>query len=297
MDFTHSIERFTNAELLINQRLNNYSGYGVGGCADYLVKIKSVKDISDCIYFASDLNLQYKLVGKGTNILFSDLGFRGVIIYTGELNRVYITKDTVKCMAGARLISFIELLNSINVTALNNLYGIPATIGGAVAMNAGSFGGCISEYIKSVDVLYKGNVLTIDKQDCGFTYRGSRLLNEEKVIISVNFDLKAMKGVMDKNSPEHYFLKRKSIQPTGKSCGSVFKNPDGEYAGQLIERAGLKGAIVGGASVSNVHANFIVTNANARSQDVFHLIERIKKTVKDKFNVSLTEEIEKVGIF
>lgn len=297
MDFAQSVERFTNAEIYQNQPMNNYTGYGVGGRADYFVKIKSLKDISDCIEFANDLNLQHKMVGKGTNLLFSDLGFKGVVIYTGELNRVYITKNTIKCMAGARLISFIELLNSMSISALNPLYGIPATIGGAVVMNAGSFGSCISQHIESVDVLDGGKIITINKPECGFIYRSSRLLEDKRVVVSVNFDMKSLLNSIDDKSALDYFLKRKTIQPTGRSCGSVFKNPQGEFAGSLIERAGLKGYNIGGAKVSEIHANFIITERYATALDVYNLIEHVKNTVNIKFGVKLTEEIEKVGIF
>ena len=164
-------------------------------------------------------------------------------------------------------------------------------------MNAGAFGHNISDHIVNVQTLYQGKINSYDKEQCEFAYRKSRFLGRKEIIISATFNFEYdSKETIEKNIKNYADLRRQ-IQPIGKSCGSVFKNPKGYSAGELIDRANLKGLRIGGALVSERHANFIITQSNALSSDVYALIQHIKEKVKDKFDITLKEEVEFIGEF
>ena len=200
-------------------------------------------------------------------------------------------------MAGVSLGKLIDFTKNHGLTGLEALSGIPATVGGAIVMNAGAFGYNISDKITTVETLCDGKIKKYYKDDCKFIYRGSRFLGKKEVVVSANFSLKEQDREKIDTSIKSFIDLRLKMQPTGKSCGSVFKNPKNEIAGRLIDKAGLKGLRIGGATVSTCHGNFILTSGNATAKDVYQLISVVKARVKNQFDIELKEEVEYVGEF
>lgn len=297
MFFKDALARLTNAKICFDEPMKKHTGYAVGGCARYYAEIDSLFSLNLLVSLCKEYRVKYKVIGNGTNILVSDLGFNGLIIDTKRLNDVFMKRTQVKAMAGANLEKLIKFGLEHRLSGLEALSGIPATVGGAVAMNAGAFGHNVSDYISTVETLENGKIKIYDKCDCKFAYRSSRFLDKKAVIVSAVFDLPSADKEIIKASIKTYTELRRSIQPLGRSCGSVFKNPKPYSAGTLIEKAGLKGFCIGGAKVSDKHANFIITTPKAKSKDVYSLIIHIKQKVKDAFGVELSEEVECVGEF
>ncbi len=295
--FKNALIETTNAKILFDEPMKKHTGYGVGGCARYYAQIDSLFSLNNLITLANQYKVKYKVIGSGTNILVSDLGYNGIIIDTKRLNDVFFKREHVKAMAGAKLEKLIQFTLDNKLTGLEAFAGIPATVGGAIVMNAGAFGHNIGEHIETVETLYDGKIKFYNKSDCKFGYRTSRFLGGKETIISATFSLSLSDREKINDSIKSYKDLRRAIQPTGKSCGSVFKNPKPFSAGVLIENAGLKGYKVGGAIVSEKHANFIITSSKAKAKDVYELITIVKQKVKDAFGVELVQEVECVGEF
>lgn len=297
MCFKNALREYTNAKITLDEPMKKHTGYGVGGCARYYAEIDTLYSLNLLINLAKQYRVKYKVIGNGTNLLVSDLGFDGLIIDIKRLNDVFFKRENVKAMAGASLEKLIRFNLENKLGGLESLSGIPATIGGAVVMNAGAFGHNISDHLLSVETLYNGKIKVYDKNECKFSYRKSRFLGKKEIVISATFNFEKVDRELILAGIKSYTEIRKSIQPQGRSCGSVFINPKPLSAGALIEKAGLKGYAIGGARVSEKHANFILTSQKARANDVYLLIQYIKQKVKDAFGVELVEEVECVGEF
>lgn len=297
MGFKNALADFTHAEIYFDEPMKKHTGYGVGGCARYYAEIDSLFGLNQLISLAKKYRVKYKLIGNGTNILVSDLGFDGLIINVKKLNDIFFKRDEVRVMSGAKLDKLIKFASEHGLTGVEPLSGIPATVGGAVVMNAGAFGHNISDYLTTVETLCDGKIRVYDKSECKFVYRGSRFFGKREAVISASFAFPEGKREVISAAIKTYSELRKSIQPLGRSCGSVFKNPKPLSAGGLIDRAGLKSAAIGGAYVSEKHGNFIITTNKARAKDVYCLILEIKRKVNDAFGVELQEEVECVGEF
>lgn len=295
--FKKALFEITNAKIYLDESMRRRTGYGVGGCARYYAEIDSLYSLNCIINLAKEHKVKYKIIGNGTNILVSDLGFNGILIDTKNLNDIFFKREQVKAMAGAKIEKLIRFALDNKLSGLEALSGIPATVGGAVVMNAGAFGKNVSDCITTVETLSDGKIKIYDKQDCKFGYRKSRFLGKKEVVISATFSLENKERETISDSIKSYLNLRRSIQPSGRSCGSVFRNPKPFSAGALIEKAGLKGYKVGGAIVSDKHANFIITSSKATAKDVYILINTIKQKVKDAFGIELIEEVECVGEF
>ena len=283
--FKNALLETANAKILFDEPMKKHTGYGVGGCARYYAQIDSLFTLNSLITLAKQHKVKYKVIGNGTNILISDLGFDGIIIDTKRLSDVFFKREQVKAMAGAKLEKLIQFALEHKLCGLEAFAGIPATVGGAIVMNAGAFGHNIGDYVQTVETLCDGKIKCYDKSECKFGYRTSRFLRKNEVVVSATFNLNSGDREKIIDGIKSYKDLRRSIQPSGKSCGSVFKNPKPFSAGALIEGAGLKGKRVGGAIVSEKHANFIITSAKARAKDVYELIEQIKQKVKDAFDL------------
>jgi len=297
MDFQTALKDFTNAKIIFDEPMKKHTGYGVGGCAKYYAEVDSLFGLNSLLSLVKQYKIKHKIIGNGTNLLFSDLGYDGIVIDLKGLNDVFFKRDQVRAMAGAKLDKLIRFAFDHRLTGLEALSGIPATVGGAIVMNAGAFGHNISERLVTVETLCDGKIRVFDKNECKFGYRKSRFGGEKHVVVSASFNLAEAEREIIGASMKTYLEIRKKMHPTGKSCGSVFKNPKDCTAGALIEKAGLKGKKVGGAIVSERHGNFIVADSRARAKDVYQLIEIIKRKIKDEFDVDLVEEIELVGEF
>ncbi len=297
MGFKEELLEFTQAKILFDEPMKKHSGYGLGGSAKYYIVTDNLYTIKEIISLCACNGEKLKIIGNGSNILVSDVGFNGVILNTSGLKDIEFLQDKIRVSSGVQLSKLIRFSMEKGLSGLEPLTGIPATVGGAIVMNAGAFGHTISDYLVSVEVLTDGKIVVYNKEDCGFRYRKSNFYNKNQFVISATFQLEKGDKSLIQSNIENYKELRKNMHPTGRSCGSVFKNPKTTYAGALIECAGLKGFSVGGATVSNKHANFIVVDDNAKAQDVYSLIQSIKNTIKNVYRIELNEEIEFIGDF
>ncbi|MBR0188968.1 MAG: UDP-N-acetylmuramate dehydrogenase [Clostridia bacterium] len=276
-----------------NENMAERTSLKVGGAARYFVLPESVYTLCRSISAAQNSGVKYKIIGNGTNLLVSDKGFDGLIICTKNLNGLLLDGGEIIALCGTPIKRFCDFVRGAGRTGAEGLAGIPATVGGAIYQNAGAFGFAISDCISEVTSIKDGLPVRRKKADCRFGYRDSVFKSNGEFIVSAKFKFSKRKTPIN----EDYFALRKFSQPAGRTCGSVFLNPEGDFAGRLIERAGLKGFKIGGAAVSDKHANFIITEQGATARDVYSLIEKIKKDVYAKFSVTLKEEVEYLGEF
>lgn len=283
-------KRFTGI-VKFSEPLARHTSLRIGGVADVFVMPRTVDDIFEAICFAGEIEKPWMVIGNGTNLLFPDEGYRGVIIKLGPwFGRLQICENRLLAQAGVGLASAIHQVRDSGFRDLDLLVGIPGTIGGALAMNAGIPEGSICDLTAQVKALTsEGKLIILKKDECNFNYRYSRFREEPLVIIEGEFVLgkgKAWDG-------EELLRRRKAHQPLGiPSPGCVFKNPQpGVSAGRLIDQAGLKGTRVGGAVVSTKHANFIINEGGATSRDVLQLIDIVRGVVLKYFGVELKLEL------
>lgn len=290
----------TGLKITFDEAMSKHTSFQIGGAADALIEPRDTEEIKKAIYVCKGLGIDYHIIGNGTNLLVSDNGIRGAVIkLRGEMSDIKVLGDTIYADAGA-------LLSTVSHTALEHslsgfecLGGIPGTVGGAVYMNAGAYGAQISDIlIESSYIDHNGNTGIIDAKSHEFGYRKSVYTNSNKIITGAVFRLTNAPKEQIKEQMKICARKRRDKQPlTFPSAGSVFKRPEGHFAGALIEQANLKGFSIGGACVSEKHAGFIVNNGGASAKDVLSLIEHIQKTVYEKNGVTLECEIETLGEF
>ena len=279
-------------ELSVGESLAEHCFYGTGGKASAVFYPESVESCRELVSSLKTRDIPFIFLGNGTNVLVSDDGYSGAVISTENLKGITISGNILTAMAGNGLS---EILNSALYNSLGGmefLCGIPASVGGAVSMNAGCFGKNIGDY-----VLYVVAVSGIYKRgECDFDYRTSRFLRDNDGVLSVCFNLENVEYDQSENKVEYFTALRRNKQPKGRSCGCVFKN-DGYYAGKVIESCDLKGYRIGKAYVSEKHANFIIAEQGAKSLDISRLIKHIKNTVKEKCGIDLIEELQYIGKF
>ena len=299
--------------------LANFTTFKIGGPADYFVKVKNEKDLIEVLEWAKNQSLPFFILGGGSNVLFSDEGFRGVVIKL-QNTKYEIQNTKIIAEAGCPLQKLVQEALKNSLSGLEWAAGIPGTLGGAIRGNAGAFGGEMKDVVESVKVLNVGclkfKVKQLSKKSCQFSYRES-IFKKRKNLIILGATLKLKKGNKKEiqEKIKEILKQRKERQPLEfPSAGSVFKNVSVKKlpkeikekfkekikngflpAAILIEECGLKGKSFGGAKISEKHANFILNFKNAKARDVFNLIQLVKKKVKEKFKVELEEEIELVG--
>ncbi|MEW6771381.1 MAG: UDP-N-acetylmuramate dehydrogenase [Bacillota bacterium] len=278
--------------------LRNHTTWQIGGPADVLVEPASREDLATVLAFIRQEALPLAVIGNGSNLLVSDSGFRGVVIKIGEaLGRVNINGERIFAEAGAKLGRVTAVAQAAGLGGLEFAVGIPATLGGAVTMNAGANGAAMADVVEKVTVVdYEGNECVLEHAEIGFGYRRSRLQELKAVVVEIVLHLTPDDPREIRRRSEECLRRRKVTQPLEyPSAGSVFKNPPGDAAGRLIELAGAKGLRIGDAMVSERHANFIVNLGNARARDVLALIGRVREMVREKFGVTLELEVKVLG--
>lgn len=293
-----------------DEQLSKYTSFNIGGSAKYFVQIEKIEQLNDALEFAKQKNIKYFIFGEGTNLLVSDQGYDGLIIKL-ELVDIGIDQKKIFCSAGVKLKNLIQYSIKNDLSGLEELAGIPGSVGGAIWANAGAFRKDISMYVKSVDVLRNGKVLNLKKEQCKFAYRDSIFKKNDDIILNVIIELEKGNQKQSKQKISEILKKRNCSQPLKyPSAGCIFQNFEFESgfvfnyeipqefverksipAAWLIDQAGLKGKTIGGAQVSEVHANFIINLNKATAQDVLDLIGLVKKIVKSKFGAELKEEI------
>lgn len=283
-----------------DEPLKGYTTFKIGGPADYFVSPDTYTQIADVIKLAKKYSVPYFIIGNGSNLLVSDKGYRGVIIHIRK-NFCDITADGNRLNAGAgALLSNVACeAKNHGLTGMEFASGIPGTVGGAICMNAGAYGGEMSNIISSVKVMDREyNILDIAGKDMDFSYRHSIIEESDMIVLEAEFTLES--GDREKIEEQMLMLSqsRQSKQPLSyPSAGSTFKRPDGYFAGKLIMDAGLRGVSVGGAMVSEKHCGFVINTGDATAVDVCQLIEHIRKRVFENSGILLEPEVKMLGEF
>ncbi len=282
-----------------NALLAPYTSARIGGPADLLVTVRSTDELARAVQLCWESGQEYHLLGAGSNVLVSDKGVRGVVI----LNRakgVEFSEGAEKYVwaeSGAAFSNVARRAAARGYTGLEWASTVPGTVGGAVYGNAGAFGGDVAHDLLLVEMLTFVGREWWQPQRMAYGYRTSILKRgeEQAVILSAKFNLKYGIAAEIQATIEQFNRRRKNTQPPGASMGSMFKNPAGDYAGRLIEAAGLKGTRIGGAEISSVHGNFFLNTGETRAAEIKALIELARTTVKNKFGITLELEIELLG--
>ena len=278
-------------QIFENFDLKKITSFKIGGKANYLAIVKDLNELEQALEFASNKNLKPYIHGGGSNVLFEDANFKNVFIWI-QIKEIKILDNKLIVGAGCSWTELSRYCKENNIIGIEGLLTIPGAIGGAVYGNAGAFGQETLNFIDTVDVYNKLKkcVETIPKEKLSYEYRHSSFKsNKHLIIISANFDLQKFEQTQTLDSLKE---KRDSKQPKGLTTGSFFKNPEGDYAGRLIEAAGLKGKQIGGARISDKHANFFMNEKNASFDDIIMLKNLCQKTVENKFNIKLEPEVQ-----
>jgi UDP-N-acetylmuramate dehydrogenase len=277
--------------------LSKYTTFKIGGPADYFIEVKNEEDLKESVSWARDNNLPFFILAGGSNVLFSDKGYRGLVIKLGK-GEVKIKEKEITCFSGNLLSEILLISLKKNLSGLEWSFGMPGSIGGAVFGNAGAFNFSMKDSVLKVKAfnIKNGKIKIFNNKECSFKYRESIFKNNDFLILEVVLKLKEGKDIKERMNE---FLKtRKEKQPLGfPSAGSVFKNSKEMSAGFLIDKSGLKGKRIGDAVISEKHANFILNLGKAKAKDVSELMKITKKLVKEKFKIDLKEEIILVGDF
>lgn len=283
--------------ILKNEPLNKYTFTKTGGPADFLAFPKSVTEVKALLEECRKNNLPWMVLGNASNLIVRDGGIRGLVIMLEKLNHIEVKDNQITSQAGAKLIDTTYVALEHHLTGFEFACGIPGSIGGAVFMNAGAYGGEIKDVFVSCEVLYPdGQIKTLSAKEMAFSYRHSAIQKQHCIVLSATFALQAGNYAEIKAKMDELTHLRASKQPLEyPSCGSVFKRPVGHYTGPLIEQAGLKGMTIGGAQVSEKHAGFIVNINHATATDYVNLIQYIQKVIKEKFDVTLETEVRIIG--
>lgn len=280
--------------------MKNHTTFRIGGPARLFVTPEDVSMLRDVLEFCKDNNIETFILGNGSNLLVSDKGFDGVVIQIyKKFNSINVLGNTVSAGAGTLLSEVSAQAYKHSLKGFEFASGIPGTIGGAVIMNAGAYGGEMRDVVSEVTVITKDNeVKTLHQEDFNFGYRRSSMMDNKDLIISVGLELQYGNKEEIKALRDELNQKRASKQPLQyPSAGSTFKRPEGNYAGKLIMDAGFRGYSVGGAQVSEKHCGFVINTGNATAADVIELTKRIKDKVYAENNIMLELEVKLLGDF
>lgn len=276
-----------------NESLKKHTTFKIGGNAKFIAWPSSEQQAVILLKFLKENNIKYFILGRGSNVIFRDEGFDGVIVKTSSMNNIEIEGDIVYAQSGVLLNSLCKAVQAKSFTGIEFCYGIPGNVGGAVYMNAGAYGGEICQNIIKVRCVDdKFNIVNLDVKDCNFSYRHSIFQENNYLILGCFFQLQQGDGQQILNFMEDIMGRRIDKQPLDKpSAGSSFKRPKGYFAAALIEECGLKGCSVGGAQVSEKHSGFIINKGGATCKDVIELADYVEKVVFEKTGVKIEKEM------
>ncbi|TXC92049.1 UDP-N-acetylmuramate dehydrogenase [Metabacillus litoralis] len=286
-------------KVLENEPLAKHTTIRIGGPADILIEPSNSENLKKALEIIKSNGAKWRAIGRGSNLLVADKGIEGVVIKLGTgLDEMKIDGDTLTVGGGYSIIKLATIISKKGLAGLEFASGIPGSIGGAVYMNAGAHGSDMSKIVNKALVLFEDGQLTwLTNEELEFSYRTS-VLQEKRPGICIEVVLQLKQGkkedivaIMQKNKDY-----RRDTQPWNFPCaGSIFRNPLPNYAGQLVEEAGLKGYQIGGAKISDMHGNFIVNAGEATAQDVLDLIDFVKKSIFDKYGIKMETEVEIIG--
>ncbi len=291
-------------DVLFDEPMRRYTTFRIGGPADALITVQTEQELKDTIVWARDKGYPIIILGAGSNLLVRDGGIRGLVLkLAGEFEEIHLVTraNSSRTMITAGAAVLVRLLGKFaldqGLAGLNFTLGIPGSLGGAIRMNAGAWGGCMADYVSSIRVLnLNGDIVDMNRDQLQFSYRGLDL-EKGTIILSSRFELKYTDRDALQKEAIRMQKERRLTQPLSlPSAGSVFRNPSGDKAaGELIDQAGLKGLQVGGAEVSTKHANFIVNKGHAKASDVLELIRQIQEAVFKRYSVNLEPEVIVIG--
>lgn len=286
-------------ELLIkkNESLAKYTYTKTGGNADLFVMPKTTEEVQSVVQFCSEESVPLTILGNGSNLIVKDGGIRGIVLYLDLLNTVYREDTMIYAGSGAKLIDVSRFARDESLTGLEFACGIPGSVGGALYMNAGAYGGEISDCLHKATVLTtKGELLHLERADLAAKYRHSTVAEKNYIVLEAAFQLEFSEKLPIEAKMAELTEARESKQPLEyPSCGSVFKRPPGHFAGRLIQESHLQGFQIGGAQVSEKHAGFIVNVGGATATDYMKVIKHVQETVKRNFDVDLETEVRIIG--
>lgn len=285
-------------EVLVDAPMKEYTSFKIGGPAKVLVCPGNEREIRLALSIAKENRVPVFLLGNGTNLLVSDEGYQGMILHIGKhFSEITVEGDTIHAQAGALLSRTAKQAYAHGLTGMEFAAGIPGSLGGAVAMNAGAYGGEMKDILTEVRLMdRRGNILTVPAEEMDLSYRHSCVFEKEYIVLSAK--MKLMEG--DKEAIEARMNElaeaRRSKQPLEyPSAGSTFKRPAGYFAGKLIQDAGLKGFCVGGAQVSEKHSGFVINTGGATASDVIGLIKEVRRRVYEDAGVVMEPEVRMLG--
>ncbi len=285
-----------NACILKNEPMYKHTSFKIGGPADIYVEVKNIEELKTVLSIAREKNILITCIGNGTNLLVKDTGIRGIVVKL-DFCEIHIEEEKIKVGAGVKLPVLAQLAYKNGLSGLEFASGIPGTVGGAIKMNAGAYGGEFKDIIVMTTYLDEElNLHTISNKEHEFGYRHSIFEGTNDIIINADIKLKKGKKEIIKSKMEENSLKRKQKQPINfPNAGSIFKRKNGYIPAEIIDKCGLKGYNIGDAYVSDIHAGFIVNKGKATSEDVLKLIDHIRSTVKKQYGVDLELEIKILG--
>lgn len=284
------------AEVLENEPMSMHTTFKIGGPADLFLTPKNMEQLRQLCAFCIREKIPVFPLGNGSNLLVSDKGIRGAVLYTGGIRGISGEGENLYCGAGEKLRDVCEYARDRGLAGLEFAYGIPGSVGGAVFMNAGAYGGEMKDVVAAASHIDGAGTGRFEAAELDFGYRHSAYSGTNKVITQVTFSLhQGDKSEIDAKMRD-LMQRRESKQPLEyPSAGSVFKRPEGNYAGTLIDRCGLKGTKVGGAMVSEKHAGFIINAGGATCKDVLDLVAKVQEEVKRQTGILLEREIRTAG--
>lgn len=278
----------------LQESLASHTTFRVGGPADCLIELETEEQLRKVKHYLALIEMPMFILGNGSNTLVKDEGYRGVVLLIGKkMSKIQIEGTCITAQAGALLSQVSNAAMEHGLTGLEFASGIPGTVGGAVVMNAGAYGGEMSQVVTEVTVMNReGEILVLDNATMEFGYRYSTIRHQPFVVTGVTFCLQPGNQEDIKSGMAELAAKRREKQPLEyASAGSTFKRPEGHFAGELIMKAGMRGFQIGGARVSDKHCGFVINTGNATAADVLDVISEVQERVKDRFGVDLEPEI------
>ena len=298
-EFCHKIkEKLTAGTLLEREPMSKHTSFRIGGPADLFVQPANEEELWNALHLARQEKVPFFIVGNGSNLLVSDEGFRGMILHTGGmLKDIFVEGDVIYAQAGALLSTVAKTALEHGLAGMEFAAGIPGTLGGAVCMNAGAYGGEMKDILLDAEVLtQEGERLVLPVEELNLSYRHSVIFEKNYVVLAAHIRLSRGDTAEIKNRMNELAGARRDKQPLEyPSAGSTFKRPEGYFAGKLIQDAGLKGYTVGGAQVSEKHSGFVINRGGATAEEVRFLIRQVQQKVRSQFGVELEPEVRMLG--
>ena len=282
----------------VDEPMKKHISFKVGGPADFLVKPKTEEELRNVVEFAKKENVPFIVIGNGSNLLVKDGGIRGIVIELSDnFNNYEIDGNIIKAQSGALLAIIGRNAMKNSLTGFEFAAGIPGTLGGALAMNAGAYGGEMKQVVKTVRLMDRdGNIFELSNEEMKFEYRRSLLTTKDYIVLSAVIELQPGNIEEIKEIMADYSNRRSTKQPLNfPSAGSTFKRPEGHFAAKLIDDCGLRGLNLRGAQVSDKHCGFVINSGGATAKDILDLMFIVKSTVNAKFGIMLEEEVKILG--